>query len=166
MLCALPRRLQIEARRPAVAQVEDITCCTRFQIAREAGQNQNQGGLLVGSGAAGSGSVVVADKDQSQENDVFRCLDADTGREIWNLTYPAAGKLDYTNSPRANPVIWPALIMMINFYPGSRVSISLCFGPVTRSNRKPKAVFCLNPDSLPFSGKEYDASPDRGTQPD
>ena len=71
---------------------------------------------LTGPGMSGlavaAGSIVVADKDQREENDVFRCLDADTGREIWRITYPAAGEMDFTNSPRANPVICDGMVYL------------------------------------------------------
>ncbi|GAB6167154.1 hypothetical protein JCM19992_31540 [Thermostilla marina] len=55
--------------------------------------------------AAAEGCLVVADKDLTQTHDVWHCLDADTGAELWRVTWPAEGELDFTNSPRANPVI-------------------------------------------------------------
>ncbi len=63
-------------------------------------------GLGLSGIAATSKYVIVADKDKAGKMDIFRCLDADNGREIWNLTYPAPGELEYSNSPRANPVIY------------------------------------------------------------
>lgn len=49
--------------------------------------------------------VVVADKDRKQTTDIFRCFSANTGKTVWSLKYPAAAWLDYTNAPRAQPVI-------------------------------------------------------------
>ena len=49
--------------------------------------------------------VVVPDKDAAQKADVFRCFDAKTGKSLWTLEYPADVRIQYTNSPRAAPVI-------------------------------------------------------------
>ena len=49
--------------------------------------------------------VVVPDKDRGLSQDIFRCFDADTGDPLWTLEYEAKQKLDYTNAPRATPVI-------------------------------------------------------------
>ena len=49
--------------------------------------------------------VVVADKDADLTRDIFRCFDATTGKELWTLEYPSEKKLEYTNAPRATPVI-------------------------------------------------------------
>ncbi len=58
------------------------------------------------SGIAVSGrSLLVADRDALDQNDIFRCLDAENGDELWKLEYPAQGRLDYGNSPRATPLI-------------------------------------------------------------
>ena len=62
----------------------------------------------VGALAATDKCVIVSDKDapgQAGRNDIWRCLDAATGRQLWTLTYRAAGKMDYTNSPRAAAVV-------------------------------------------------------------
>lgn len=49
--------------------------------------------------------VVVADKDADLKHDVFRCFDARSGRPLWSLRYRSERKVDYTNAPRATPVI-------------------------------------------------------------
>lgn len=49
--------------------------------------------------------VVVPDKDAELNHDVFRCFDATTGKPIWNIRYEASRQLDYSNAPRACPVI-------------------------------------------------------------
>ena len=63
-------------------------------------------GLGLSGIAATSKYVIVADRDKTDKMDIFRCLDADNGTEIWNCTYSALGDLDYSNSSRANPVIY------------------------------------------------------------
>ncbi len=56
--------------------------------------------------------VVVPDKDTALKRDVFRCFDAATGDEIWALDYEASEKLDYSNAPRATPVIVGDLVYL------------------------------------------------------
>ncbi|HHH76257.1 MAG TPA: hypothetical protein ENL03_04460, partial [Phycisphaerae bacterium] len=64
---------------------------------------------LTGSGMSGLAAtpqvLIVADKSPDESADVWRCLDADSGKEIWSLAYKAPEEMDYTNSPRANPLI-------------------------------------------------------------
>ena len=57
--------------------------------------------------------VVVADKDLDLTEDIFRCFDADTGEQKWILKYAAANKLEYTNAPRANPVIHAGRVFLL-----------------------------------------------------
>jgi len=63
---------------------------------------------LTGPGMAGlalarGSRVMVADKSYDAKEDIFRCLDADTGEQLWHIRYPAAGDMDFTNTPRATP---------------------------------------------------------------
>ena len=62
--------------------------------------NEGLGGVAV----AGD-RVVVGDRDAADTTDVFHGLDRTTGKRIWTLEYPAPGRLDYGNSPRATPLI-------------------------------------------------------------
>jgi outer membrane protein assembly factor BamB len=55
--------------------------------------------------AVAQGCLLVADRDPADERDVFRCLDADTGELRWLVDYPAPGRLDYGQFPRATPVL-------------------------------------------------------------
>ena len=75
---------------------------------------------LTGSGLAGLSAaddrVVLTDKTADAKSDVFRCLDAGNGREVWNLTYPAPEKMDYGNAPRATPVIHNGLVYLLGAF--------------------------------------------------
>jgi outer membrane protein assembly factor BamB/ABC-type phosphate/phosphonate transport system substrate-binding protein len=59
----------------------------------------------MGGLAATDQFVFVGDRDAANRADVFRCLDAATGDELWTVTYPTLGQLDYDNAPRATPLI-------------------------------------------------------------
>ena len=97
--------------------------------------------------------VVTADKDFKEVQDVFRCLDADTGRQIWKLAYPAAAEMDFTNSPRANPVICQDVVYLLGAF-GNLYCVTLGGGKIVwqkhlargRINPKPAA---RNEDLLP-----------------
>lgn len=58
----------------------------------------------LGGVAVANGRVFVVDRDARDQNDLFRCLDAKSGDEIWSFQRPAAGRLDYGASPRATPL--------------------------------------------------------------
>lgn len=49
--------------------------------------------------------MLVADRDPLDKQDIFRCLRADSGEEIWVLRNPSHGELDFGNSARATPLI-------------------------------------------------------------
>jgi len=55
-------------------------------------------------GVAATESVVIV-SDKNEENDIWRCFDAATGKQCWEFTYFAPGKMDYGSAPRATPVI-------------------------------------------------------------
>jgi outer membrane protein assembly factor BamB/ABC-type phosphate/phosphonate transport system substrate-binding protein len=61
-------------------------------------------GGLAGLSVSG-GRLILAERDFGDEHDVYRCLNADTGELLWRVQFPARGKLDYGQSPRATPVI-------------------------------------------------------------
>lgn len=49
--------------------------------------------------------LILAERDFGDEHDVYRCLNADTGKLHWRAQFPARGQLDYGQAPRATPVI-------------------------------------------------------------
>ncbi len=64
---------------------------------------------LTGGGLSGVSAtathVIVADKSEQNDRDIWRCLDAETGQEVWSIAYPTPGRMEFTNTPRAAPVI-------------------------------------------------------------
>lgn len=59
----------------------------------------------LGGIAATKSYVVLGDRDPTNTMDVWKCYAAADGAELWTVKYPAPGKLDYDNSPRATPQI-------------------------------------------------------------
>lgn len=49
--------------------------------------------------------VLLGDRDIANQFDVWRCFDANSGEPVWERRYPAPGKLDYDNAPRATPLV-------------------------------------------------------------
>lgn len=88
---------------------------------------------LTGPGMSGlavaEGRVMVADKDLDNKRDVFRCLDAWTGRELWSLRYDAEGELDFTNSPRATPVVREGRVWLLGAF-GDLHCVELATGKI------------------------------------
>ena len=60
--------------------------------------------------AATEDYVLTADKDLELEHDVYRCFDAKTGVSLWNVSVAAADKVEYTNAPRAMPIVIDDLV--------------------------------------------------------
>jgi outer membrane protein assembly factor BamB len=59
----------------------------------------------LGGIAATQDFVFFSDRDVDDFHDVYRCLDARTGQQVWEVLQLAIGRLDYGNSPRATPLI-------------------------------------------------------------
>ncbi len=68
---------------------------------------------LTGMGLSGVAAtpqfVIVADKSANERDDIWRCLDTDTGAPLWTLRYPAPGYMDPCNAPRAAPLLHDGL---------------------------------------------------------
>lgn len=60
--------------------------------------------------------VVVSSRDREDRQDVFSCLDAQTGVAFWQHNYAAPGNLDYGNSPRATPVIADPYVIVLGAF--------------------------------------------------
>jgi outer membrane protein assembly factor BamB len=67
---------------------------------KKAALNGGLAGLSVSDGR-----LILAERDFADEHDVYRCLDAETGELLWRAQFPAPGKLDYGQFPRATPVV-------------------------------------------------------------
>lgn len=62
--------------------------------------------------AVSGGRVVIPDKTADGKHDVFSCLDAADGKPLWRLEYAAPDDMEYTNAPRATPVIHDGLVYL------------------------------------------------------
>jgi len=69
-------------------------------------------GPAVAGPAATKSRVITPDKNSKATRDLFRCLDATDGSEMWRLDYAAVGDIDYSNSSRATPVIHDGLVYL------------------------------------------------------
>lgn len=74
----------------------------------------------LGGIAATEEFVILGDRDAANLLDVFRCYSAIDGKRVWQVVYPAKGRLDYDNVPRATPLI-----------SGERVFLFGAFGDLT-----------------------------------
>jgi len=59
----------------------------------------------IGGLAANKDRVIIGGRDITDAFDIWVALDVETGDERWRVVYPAPGRLDYGNSPRATPLI-------------------------------------------------------------
>jgi outer membrane protein assembly factor BamB len=69
-------------------------------------------GPAVSGVAANREVVIIADKSADDKRDVFRCVSADDGRVHWQIDYPAPKEMEYSNAPRATPVIHDGLVYL------------------------------------------------------
>ena len=66
--------------------------------------------------AADEQVVVVADRDAADKFDIFRCLNAETGDQLWAWRFLASGELDYGNSARATPLLHEGMVYVVNAF--------------------------------------------------
>lgn len=75
---------------------------------------------LTGGGLSGVSAtathVIVADKSEQNDQDIWRCLDAETGRELWTIAYSTSGEMEFTNVPRAAPVIHGSFVYLLGAF--------------------------------------------------
>jgi len=90
-------------------------------------------GVALSGIAATDKYVIVVDKDKASKTDIFRCLNTDTGKELWTIEYPASEKIEFTNSPRANPVVSDGLVYLLGAL-GDLHCVELATGRVVWKN--------------------------------
>lgn len=101
----------------------------------------------MGGLAATDRHVFVGDRDAANRADVFRCLDAATGEELWSITQPALGQLDYDNLPRATPLLYQDKVLFFGAF-GDLISVEIETGQVAwRTNVRLKFLAL---DKLPW----------------
>lgn len=67
----------------------------------------------IGGIAATESLIVVSGRDVADEQDVWHGISPLDGSPLWQWTYPAAGELDYGNSPRATPLITDQMVICL-----------------------------------------------------
>lgn len=72
---------------------------------------------------------MVSDRDVGDGSDIFRCLEARDGTERWSIRYPAPGRLDYGNSPRATPLIHDGRVYLFGAF-GTLTCVGLGDGKI------------------------------------
>ncbi|MDB6067646.1 MAG: WD40-like repeat-like protein [Pedosphaera sp.] len=85
-------------------------------------------GSLAGLSISGE-RLILAERDFAEEHDVYRCLNADNGELLWGIKFPASGKLDYGQSPRATPVIHEGKVYLLGAF-GDLRCVNLTDGKV------------------------------------
>ncbi len=84
---------------------------------------------LTGAGLSGitatATHVLVADKSELKDQDLWRCLDADTGKELWTVAYTTPQQMEFTNVPRATPVIQGQFVYLLGAF-GDLHCVNLC----------------------------------------
>ena len=81
--------------------------------------------------------LILAERDFADEHDVYRCLHADNGELVWRVEFPAPGKLDYGQSPRATPVIHGDKAYLLSAF-GSLRCVQLATGKVVWERQLPR----------------------------
>ena len=81
--------------------------------------------------------LIVAERDFADEHDVYRCLKVDSGELLWRVEFPAPGKLDYGQSPRATPVIHGDKVYLLGAFGGLHC-VHLATGKVIWERQLPR----------------------------
>ena len=96
-----------------------------------------EGPALAGIAATES-HVIVADRDAGDAEDIFRCLRAERGEEIWSIRYAAPGDLGFGNAPRATPLIADGRVYLLGAF-GDLRCVDLASGAVAWKRNLPAA---------------------------
>ena len=70
----------------------------------------------IGGISANNEFVVIGSRDLTDTMDVFSCHRLADGHECWQITWPATGRLDYGNSPRATPLIVDNRVVLLGAF--------------------------------------------------
>jgi len=81
--------------------------------------------------------LLLAERDFAEEHDIYRCLNASNGETLWLAQFPARGKLDYGQSPRAAPVIHGNSVYLLGAF-GDLRCLNLTDGKVLWERNLPK----------------------------
>jgi outer membrane protein assembly factor BamB len=79
--------------------------------------------------AATANCVITSGRELADTTDLFRCLRAADGTEIWSVRYAAPGALDYGSSPRATPVIDGDIVFLAGAF-GQLHAVELTSGKI------------------------------------
>lgn len=83
----------------------------------------------VGGIAATNEYVIVGSRDLLDHEDVFTCHRLHDGQEVWQIRYPAPGRLDYGNAPRSTPLVAGETVVMLGAF-GHLVAAELSTGKI------------------------------------
>jgi len=93
-------------------------------------------GGLAGLSVSGQ-RLILAERDFGEEYDVYRCLNVDNGELLWRVEFPARGKLDYGQFPRATPVIHQGKAYLLGAF-GELRCVNLANGKVIWKRQLPR----------------------------
>ncbi len=93
-------------------------------------------GGLAGLSISGK-RLILAERDFDEAHDVYRCLNADNGELLWRVEFPASGKLDYGQSPRATPVIHAGKVYLLGAF-GDLRCVSVANGKLIWQRHLPR----------------------------
>lgn len=80
--------------------------------------------------------LLLAERDFAEEHDLYRCLSATNGELLWVAQFPAHGKLDYGQSPRATPVIRAGKAYLLGAF-GDLRCVNVCNGELVWQRNLP-----------------------------
>lgn len=107
----------------------------------------------LGGVAATADHVIFSDRGLNDTADVWKCVSATDGKEMWTHLTPCKGSLDYGNSPRATPLIHGEFVYLFGAF-GHLTCLKLKSGEVEwelnlpdefETTDKPKWGACSSP---------------------
>ena len=98
--------------RTGILQLPELKLLTRWPDKGPAVKWQVSLGEGYGGAAVAAGRVYVLDHEKKSKRDVLRALSLDDGKEIWNVSYPAAMKRNFGYT-RTVPAVGPAFVVSL-----------------------------------------------------